>query len=462
MVSMMANFAARLSPAALKRASTSDTGVVLGTQIALNLIRVVSTLILTRLLSPEDYGVLGIIAVVQHSIIMLSDLGVDSYIVRKKLETDKHALDVIWTIKFIRLLAIALVLCVAAWPLAVFFGKPELTWVIMISSLSFVAAAPQSLSMTLAVRQRRIIKISAIDIGISILTLILTVALVTVVQNYWAVLISLIAAGFLRTIVSFVWYADSGHRLSFDRDVANDLWAFARYAFPSSVLTLAIAQVDKVVLGGTMSLAQFGLYMLAVSIAMMPKIFSDNMGMRVLLPAYAQTFREAPEQLPTEFHRMTQFTGPVYGFLVGGLLAFAPVVIAMMYEDRYGDAARYLSILCIPVMFGMINIAATECLFAIGDVRVTYFANLIRLAWLVPTMAFSYWMESINVMLAAVALSELPAGIFLNWWLWRKGIFSITKLMPTVLASLLGVLTGWLAYRGVTMFVEISPIGLLP
>ena len=459
---MLAEFAARFSPRGVKSVVTSGTGIVLGTQIAGNIIRVVSTLILTRLLSPGDYGVVGIITVTHYSIVMLSDLGIDSYIVRKKLESDKHALDVIWTIKLIRLMAIALALCVAAWPLALFFGKPELTWVIVFSSLAFVAAAPQSLSMTLAVRQQRIFKISAIDIGLAILTLCMSIALAIFIQNFWAVLIPMIIVGFLKTILSFVWFADSGHKLAFDRAVADDLWGFARYAFPSSILTLGILQIDKVVFGSTLSLTQFGLYMLAASIATMPKSFSDNLGMRVLLPAYAQTFREAPDQLPTEFYRMTRYTGPIYAFLVGGLIAFAPVVIAIMYQDRYGDAARYLSIFCIPIMFAMINIAATECMFAVGEVRVTFFANVVRLAWLLPTMGYAFWLGNVDLMLAAVALSELPACIFLNWWLWRKGIFSITKLMPTLLAAILGVLTGWLAYRGVAMFFEIGPVGLLP
>ena len=82
--------------------------------IALNLTRVASSLILTRLLAPADFGIVGMVTVVHYTINMLLDLGTDAFIVRHPDIRNRRTLDVIWTIKLLRIVFIAAVTALAA------------------------------------------------------------------------------------------------------------------------------------------------------------------------------------------------------------------------------------------------------------------------------------------------------------------------------------------------------------
>src|SRR5260370_19918123 len=99
------------------------------------------------------------------------------------------------------------------------------------------------------------------------------------------------------------------------------------------------------------------------------------------------------------FHEKLRRVGPLYCFLVGGLIGFAPVVIAVMYQDRYAEAAYYLALLSIPAFFVLSSVAATEALVAVGQVRVTYQANLVPLGWLIPALRLATYSERTNTIL---------------------------------------------------------------
>jgi lipopolysaccharide exporter len=446
----------------LRTAVRNDTGKVIGTLIILNVVRLVSTLALTRLLNPEDYGVLGLITVTHYAIVMLSDLGIDSYIVRNQVDNNRKALDVIWTIKAIRLIAIGLVVAMAAWPLAHFFGNPHVAPAIAFSALSFVVLAPQSLSISLAVRHQKIGVVSLIDIGLALFTLFASLVLALVIPNYWAILIPLVLSGVLKTILSYVCFADTRHHIRYDRKVAADLWDFARYAFRSSLITLAMTQIDKFVFGRQLPLEEFGLYMLAVNLASIPKMFVDSYGPRVLLPSYAKSWRETPDNMRRAFHDKLRFVGPAYCFVVGGLLSFAPAIIALLYQDRYGRAAYYLAFLSIPALFYVTAIAATECLMAVGQIKATYYSNLIRLTALIPATIATLWFDPIEIILIALATSEFLAAAFMCAWLRRRQMFSIRQMVPTVSAALAGIAIGWIACKAAQSIWNFGSTGLLP
>src|SRR5438552_730727 len=91
----------------LSHLSTRDPSIVIGTLVALNLVRILSSLVLTRLLSPADFGVAGMVAIAQFTINMLLDFGADAYLIRHRDIRDRRQLDVIWTIRFLRLVAVA-------------------------------------------------------------------------------------------------------------------------------------------------------------------------------------------------------------------------------------------------------------------------------------------------------------------------------------------------------------------
>jgi O-antigen/teichoic acid export membrane protein len=222
-----------------------------------------------------------------------------------------------------------------------------------------------------------------------------------------------------------------------------------------------VSQIDKVVLGHFLTIDQFGIYILAVNLAFVPQMFCGMYGQRVLFPTYAQAYRDDPNSMRRVFHENLRRVGPLYCFVVGGLIGFAPVVIAVMYQDRYAQAAYYLALLSIPSFFALSSVAATEALVSVGEVRATYHANLVRLGWLFPATGLAAYSGRADAILVAIAFSELPATIYTWWKLRKEGVLSLRRELPTFLVGALGIVIGWGAYKIVGLFFHITPVGLL-
>ncbi len=133
--------------ALIRNIGTRDPSVIIGTLITLNLLRVISSLLLTRLLSPTDFGVIGMVSVAHYTITMLLDFGTDAYLVRHREIHDRRQLDVIWTITFLRLIFVAAITALGAGVFSHLLGNETLTVVLAVSALGFLASAPQSLSL---------------------------------------------------------------------------------------------------------------------------------------------------------------------------------------------------------------------------------------------------------------------------------------------------------------------------
>src|ERR1043165_3820600 len=78
---------------------TSPSAVLVGTTLTINLLRLASTIILTRLLAPEAFGLIAMIGSIFFVIAMVPDAGFQAYVVRHERD-DPAFEDAIWTIHF--------------------------------------------------------------------------------------------------------------------------------------------------------------------------------------------------------------------------------------------------------------------------------------------------------------------------------------------------------------------------
>jgi len=102
------------------------------------LIRLARSLILTRLLYPEAFGLMSLVAAIMYGLEMLSDTGVGPAITRDKRGEDPDFLNTGWTIQVIRGVLLWLISCLIALPVAHFYGLPELAQLIPAVGLTTV------------------------------------------------------------------------------------------------------------------------------------------------------------------------------------------------------------------------------------------------------------------------------------------------------------------------------------
>lgn len=391
-----------------------DTSLVIATVVVTNALRMGSSVVLTRLLMPDAFGIVGLIGSISFILSMLSDLGFQAFVIRHRDGDRARFLDVIWTIRLVRAVVLTIVLIVLAKPLAALFDAPLLAPAITVSALQFAIEGASSLSVVTALRDRQLARLSLLDVIGTVVQIVASVALALAWRDYWSIVTAILIASTARTMLSYVLFRHPWQRIGFDRIYARELWQFARYVTGSSIITLLLVQSDKVVLARLVPLDVLGRYMLAGNLALAPMAFTVAYANRVLYPLYARTWREEPAALRDVSYAARMPASILYMIAVGGLIGVAPTLVAILYDPRYADAALYLRLLALTPLLALASNSANEVLTASGHVHVTMHANIAKLAWLATAGTGAFLGFGPIGLIAAVGLLELPTMLY-SW-----------------------------------------------
>lgn len=424
------------------------TGVLGMTTIGTVLVRTISSMTLTRLLRPDDFGIVGIIGSVFFTAEMFTDLGFQAFLVRHE-RADRHFRDVIWTIHAKRGVALCVLVAVASPLIANLLSKPAVAWPLAVASTTFAIHGVVSLSLVTAPRDDRARELFLLEFGLQVFQTGTAISLALWLRNAWAMIAAMVLQESMRTIMSYRVFNDSAHRRARDPAILREFLIFSRLILTSSIITLLVAQSDKFVLARLFTLHEFGLYALALSITSAPTIFASSYITRVAFPIYAATWRERPAAVSNVYYKIRRRQSALYAFACGGLIGSASLVVAILYDPRYAPAATYISLLMISVALQMPNLAAMQLLIAAGNLKPVVHVNLVRLLWLAIGIPIGYYLGGTLGVVTAVGLMEFPA-LILNWVLLRRlGVLNLREELSSLALIPTGAATGYLVAHAV-------------
>ena len=414
---------------------------MLGTAGAGNLIRVLSSAILTRLLSSDAFGVVGFITSVSFILTMLSDVGIMPFVVRHQAGATAEFLNDIWTLRLIRSLVLAAVNALLSWPLAAYAGKPELQPVLFLWSLSFVLDGVSSMSFAVAIRERMIKRLALFDLSAAIIQVFVSVTLVLYIKNYWAIVYAILLGSLIKSFMSYIIFPGSARKFSFNKETTIELWRFSRFIGMSSILTIAISQSDKLYFGRVLPLAALGLYALASTLANAPLAAAMPYADRILYPSYAAAVRDNADVRATYYQGKRRFT-LLYMLAVGILIGAGPLIVKILYDPRYAAVGPMLQILAFGPLLFLNNLAADRVLIATGRPWNTMAVGLMRVIWLVfaaiaITVTGNPWL-----LIFFIGFIEIPATLF-HWFLLKLfDLFDLKEELVPLGVAAGGILTG--------------------
>lgn len=388
----------RQAKAFMLRLARSEAGaMLLAFSAATLLLRLGSNVVLTRLLNPHAFGVVGVITSVMVVLTMLSDLGFLEFVVRHKKGNDRRLLDVIWTIRLGQAALQSLAMLASAWPVALFLGKPELALPIAATAPLFLVNALCPMTLLVAQREGRVRTTCAIELGTLAVQIAANLALSLVLPDYRALLIGLYVSSIVRPLLTIAMIG-GGSRPRWDAGLAREFFGFSRWIMASTLLTLLLTQSDKVLFARLFSVADFGVYMLPANLALALQPFGRNYVERYFYPLVARTWQEAPEKLAGLFYaaRIRLFLLLFAGFGFG--IGFAPTLFRILFDHRYEYGWIYFSVLLLRVALEIDSLANIRTILAMGRSSPMLRANLVRL------LLFGLWTAALFQALGPIAL----------------------------------------------------------
>jgi len=159
------------------------------------MIGLVSTLILARLLTPEDFGIVAMAATVASLLEMLTWTGVDLALIREREPTREHY-DTAWTIKILQGVLVALLVLASAPIAAMVFDEPRVAGALALLSLRPVLDGLQNIGVVDFRRDLDFGKEFRFGMYQKLMSFSVVVVLAITLRNYWVMIIGMISAAF--------------------------------------------------------------------------------------------------------------------------------------------------------------------------------------------------------------------------------------------------------------------------
>ena len=227
-----------------------------------------STVVLARLLTPEDFGLIAMVTVVVGFAQMFKDAGLSMATVQKDRISHEQISTLFW-INIIISAFLGVCVLVASPLVAKFYGRPELAAVTAVLSVSFIMSGLTIQHQALLRRHMRFGSLAIIQIVSQIITLVVTIVLALLGWRYWALVggtITTALTGMILTLFFCPWVPGRMRKGTGIRDMLK----FGMNLTSSSFLNYASRNVDKILIGATWGAGSLGLYNKAYSLLLLP------------------------------------------------------------------------------------------------------------------------------------------------------------------------------------------------
>jgi len=326
-------------------------------------IAMVRTLVLARLLTPEDFGLVGLVTLTLFAGLMLTELGLESALIQRS-DLPLRFVHTAWNLMLIRAICLFLLLQgIAPW-IAAAFGRPGAEYLLRVGALSFLLVGVPAVSAALLLRElrygRRVLLDASRDVGGTVFAIMLALLF----NNAWALLLGLLLGQAVAVV--FVWFLH-GYRpgWAMDRAAVAAYWEFGRHLYLIGLLTYVVTRGDDVVVGKIRGVHDLGQYQVVFGISeALTRGFSEMLS-KVVFPAYARIAAEG-RNLIEAFDEVWLILLMVLLPICGVLVVFHTQIVSLLLGEQWVPAATAFAVLTVAQTLRALNAACGTFVLAVG------------------------------------------------------------------------------------------------
>lgn len=369
-------------------------------------IRLGSNLVLTRLLFPEVFGLSALFSIFLIGLQMFSDIGIGPSIIQNDKGDDPIFLNTAWTIQVLRGIALWVCACLGAYPFALFYGQPELTYVIIVSGLTALISGFNSTGLFTANRHLDLKKLTLIEIAVQIISTITIIVWAWFSPTVWAIVIGGIIGALTKMLASHLFLSNIKHQFEWNSDALNSLLKFGRWIFLSTILGFLFSQVDRLIVGKLVTISELGVYSLAVMVIKVIEQLYQRFGSSILFPLYSKFKNLSINEFRAKVIKIRIIIMLITLPSLSLLTIFGQSLINILFDERYHDAGWMIQILAM----GWIILFATTvgpCFLAFGDSFTMMKLQAIEVFLIIFFMLLGHNLYGIKGLVSGITVSRL-------------------------------------------------------
>lgn len=344
------------------------TGVAKGAMLTVamrwtdRLIGIASTMILARILVPDDFGIIAMASLVIGLTDVMLDLGVHVALIRNSNATQADY-DTAWTLRLIQSTLSAAVVIATAPLAAAYFHDPRITPVLYVLAIGLILPALENIGIITFQKEMRF----GLDFKFTFLKRIsgfmVTVGMALLLHSYWALVFGTLLGRVVGVALSYRMHP---MRPRFSLEKFKEIFGVSQWMLLRGILQYLNVNAHKFLVGGRATADVLGGYTLASQIAAMPSTELLQPLNRVLFPAFVKA-RDNPEELKRVF-LLSQGVQTLIAIPGGiGLILLAHEAVSILLGPKWLFVAPFVQILAVANLAQAISASGSYLLMTVGE-----------------------------------------------------------------------------------------------
>lgn len=311
-------------------------------QVVRQLVTLLVSAILSRLLTPAEFGLLGMVFVAIGFLQVLKDIGLGSSIIQKQGITEEDKSTIFW-VNAVMGLVLGLVLVIAAPWLASFFEEPQLTLLLRVMALNFLitslAIVPDSLIMKAIDFKSYFIR----NLGTVLLGGIVGIVMAYYGYGVWALIGQTIVTSITGLIISFrmvKWMP----RFIFSFSLLKPHLKYSLPLLADSSVNYWVRNIDNLLVGKVLGSSSLGIYNRAYSLMLLPLRQISSTLSKVMFPSFS-LIQDDKNLMWSQFSKMLSVVALVSFPIMILLGVYAKEVILIIFGDQWSEAVPIFQVL---------------------------------------------------------------------------------------------------------------------
>ena len=338
-------------------------------------IQFISSIILARLLTPYDYGCIGMLSIFLVLAESFIDGGFGSALIQKKRPTQEDYSTIFWWNIGIAVLMYT-VLFLSAPVIARFYNIPILCNVLRVQGIILFIYAFNIVQHNQLRKQLNFKLLSIITIITSITSFIVVVIMAYKGFGVWAFVAQGLVSAAVPCLV-FWFYVKWRPSLVFSMKSLKELFSFGFYMFLTQLINQFSQKIQGLFIGKVYSPSTMGYYSKAEGTEKLASSCISSVMTQVTYPLYAEV-QDNKAALSNMIKRLTMTLAYITFPILFILLLCAKPLFVILYSDRWIQSVPYFQVLCLAGLAGCLESVILQSISAIGKSKARFFWTLVK------------------------------------------------------------------------------------
>ena len=392
--------------------------------------------ILARLLSPSDYGLLAMIGVFNAIAFVFMDSGFGTALIRKPDLTDDDNTTAFLFNIIAGLLLFGVIWLIAPW-VAVFYDKPILTSLLRAEGSLLIISSFKVVQNTQLSRALNFKAIMIVNISSQVLSGVIAIIAAYRGLGVWALVVQHIMGSVISLILLWMVSPWRPHG-KWSKASFKYLWGFGSKLLASGLLNTIYGNIYPIIIGKFYSAADLGQYSRAQGYAALPSQGLTSVIQQVTFPVLSK-IQEDTEHLANSYRRMLRFTVFLVFPIMIGMAALAYPLVISLVTDKWAQCVPYLQVICFASMWYPVHAINLNLLQVKGRSDLFLRLEIIKKAIItvaificVPFGVMGICIGSVCTSIICLAINTYYTGKLIHVGFFRQ----MMDMTPTLLASL--------------------------